>query len=130
MSIIALLIVLFMILGIAVTLQIYLSKRENKWLGLILPVICIIFSIVTVIGFVAFNNVATTIDENGGAATQIVEVGKEETLAKTSSMVLGTGMILLIYNVPTLIFFIIYFVCREKYKKKLQLEKMNIQDLE
>ena len=36
----------------------------------------------------------------------------------------------LIVNIPTVLLLLVYFVCREKYRKKNQLEKMKIQDLE
>jgi len=37
---------------------------------------------------------------------------------------------LLLFNISTIILLAIYFGCREKLKRKAQLEKMNIQDLE
>jgi nicotinamide riboside transporter PnuC len=36
----------------------------------------------------------------------------------------------LIVNIPTIILLLVYFVCRQQYKKKNQIEKMKIQDLE
>lgn len=36
----------------------------------------------------------------------------------------------LIVNIPTIILLLVYFVCRQQYKKKNQIEKMQIQDLE
>ena len=36
----------------------------------------------------------------------------------------------LITNIPTVILLLVYFIYREKYRKKSQLEKMRIQDLE
>lgn len=38
--------------------------------------------------------------------------------------------IFLIFNIPTLISLAIYFGCRQKFRKKKLLEKMNLQDLE
>lgn len=31
-------------------LQIFLSKRKNKWFGLILPFICLLFSLIAILG--------------------------------------------------------------------------------
>lgn len=36
----------------------------------------------------------------------------------------------LIVNIPTIILLLVYFVCRQQYKKKNHIEKMKIQDLE
>jgi branched-subunit amino acid transport protein len=58
-------------------LQIFLSKRKNKWVGLILPLIAFIFSILLI-------NISTNF------------IG------------------LVIANIPTIIFLIIYFVCQKE----------------
>ncbi len=36
----------------------------------------------------------------------------------------------LIVNIPTIILLLVYFVCRQQYRKKSQMDKMRIQDLE
>ena len=36
------------ILAAIVLLQVYLSKKENKWFGLILPIICFLFALIIV----------------------------------------------------------------------------------
>ena len=41
-----------------------------------------------------------------------------------------TLLLFLMYNIPTLVLLGIYFACREKYSRKKQLDKMNIQDLD
>lgn len=88
-----------------VFLQIYLSKRENKWPGLILPVIAFIISFVVPLNMVAPGEISFSF---------IV------------AMLIG----FLGANLPTLLFLLIYFVGREKLRRKEQLEKMNIQDLD
>ncbi len=118
---------------IGIALQVYLSKRKNKWLGLILPGVCVMFSLFAVLGMVAFSSVTTqvtTVTENGEIVEQIVDEGKNEPLMSTSAMILSAGTTFVMYNIPTLILIGIYVGCREKNKKNLQLEKMNIQDLE
>jgi uncharacterized membrane protein YoaK (UPF0700 family) len=88
-----------------ILLQIFLSKRENKWLGLILPMINILISIMAVLGIAFYGN---------ESAVEIV--------------IQLLGMFLL-WNIPTVILIAIYFACREKFKKKKELDKMNIQDM-
>jgi hypothetical protein len=87
-----------------ILLQLFLSKTSSKWLGLILPIIFFIFSLLTVL------NIADTGD-----------VWQNVTLI---------ALALLLTNIPTIILLAIYFAVREKLKRKAQIEKMNIQDLE
>ncbi|MGL5675858.1 MAG: hypothetical protein ACRDDX_05575 [Cellulosilyticaceae bacterium] len=126
-------IVLLLLPSIGIALQVYLSRRKNKWLGLILPVVCIMFSLFAVLGMAAFTSVTTqvtTVTENGEIVEQIVNEEKNEPLMSATEMILSASAIFAIYNIPTLILIGIYVGCREKNKKNLQLQKMNIQDLE
>ena len=84
-------------------LQIFFSRRESKWPGLVLPGITFLFFLAAVL------NVASV----GGAA-----------------QVIGTVlMVVVTYNIPTLILLAIYFACRGGRSKKTELDKMNISDL-
>ncbi len=89
-----------------IALQIFLSKRENKWLGLILPIISLIFSIFTILSMMVYAN---------------------QSIAET---IYQFVMAFLLSNIPTIILLAIYFACREKFKKNRELDKMNIQDLQ
>lgn len=123
--------ILIPLLGIA--LQIFLSKRENKWLGLILPGVCVVYSLLMVLGMATFTSTTTqitTITEDGQVIENIVNEEKNESLMNKTSMITSTIAVFAISNIPTLVLMGIYFGCREKRKKNLQLEKMNIQDLE
>lgn len=47
--------VLFLfVVALVVWLQIFLSKMKNKWLGLILPILSFIYSLIMVSGIVVF----------------------------------------------------------------------------
>lgn len=91
------------LLIIPIGLQIFLSTRKNKWLGLILPIILFIFSAMAMIGFLSYAGVA-------------------------NNWLVFPYLILL--NLPMLISIVIYFVCRKRLSKNEQLTRMNIQDLE
>lgn len=93
--------VVFVVGGIL--LQIFLSKRENKWPGLVLPAISFLWSLLYL-----FN------------------------LMDTGSVVQNILMALftvLLTNIPTLVLLAIYWAVREKYRKRSELDKMNIDDL-
>ncbi|RCX16347.1 hypothetical protein DFR58_11192 [Anaerobacterium chartisolvens] len=100
------LIFLLFIIGGGICLQVFLSRKNNKWLGLMLPIISFCFSLVIVLGFIAYNGMT------GHEVLQLI------------------AFTLFISNIPTVILIVIYFACREKLKRKKELDKMNIQDLE
>lgn len=102
-----LIIFLVLIVG-GIFLQIFFSKKQNKWFGRILPIITFTLSVlITLTYLLSFM-----------AGTSIWQICV--TLLLTFVM----------YNIPTVILFVIFKACREKFKKNSQIDKMNIQDLE
>lgn len=95
--------------GILVALQIFLCKRKKLWLGLILPIIPLFFSITSVTMFVID---ALTVP-----------------MFSVSNLILQLMFIFTMFNLPTVILLVIYFAFRDRDKKKKEIEKMNIQDL-
>lgn len=95
---------LLLIAGI-IALQIFLSRSEKKWPGLILPVISFCYSLLGVLGIAAFDSMS---------AGSVI------------------GMVLIVFlllNIPTAVLLAIYFVSRERKKKNKEIDKMNIKDL-
>ena len=99
--IVALCSILPFLIGLVV-LQVFLSKRESKWPGLILPLLSFLYSLVMALSAVAYN---------GGIPWGPI----------LASLILG--------NIPTVILLAIYFACREKFRKQSELDKMHINDL-
>ncbi|QIB69200.1 hypothetical protein Ami103574_07630 [Aminipila butyrica] len=89
----------------AVLLQVFLSSRENKWLGWVLPGISFSYSLL-ILCYIS------VLDSMG--PWQVVAM-----LAST----------FFIANIPTIIFLVIYFTMRRRFKKNREMEKMQIQDL-
>lgn len=89
-----------------VWLQIFLSKRENRWFGLFLPFICLALALLTIFSMIIPDGMSAW-----------------EAFAMAASA-------FLMANIPTAILLIIYFACREKTKHKRELDKMNAQDLD
>ena len=90
-SIIAI-IIIFLILGGIIWLQILFSKKDNKVLGLILPAITFVYSIVSIMSIIS-----------------------ENPIYKRSFSFISSN--LLLANIPTIIFIIIYFFHKHKMKK-------------
>lgn len=99
------LLALAVLVGI-VFLQIFLSKRESRWPGLILPVISFVVALLFPLNMV--------MPPEGVTSSFIVEMIAAFLLA----------------NIPTIILLLIYFGFRGKKRRRKQLEKMNIQDLQ
>ena len=87
-----------------ILLQIFLSKRKSKWPGLVLPMMAFLFSLLIPLNMTAFGGI-------------------------TLDYIFQLLLVWLIGNIPTIVLLTIYFSCREKQRKKKQIEKMNIQDL-
>lgn len=88
-------------------LQIYLSRQKNKWLGLIMPIICFIFAIVGGIGNVFFQDSMTIL----GVLAMIIPI-------------------IFILLIPFYISMLIYYSCRKKLNSQSEINRMKIKDLE
>lgn len=130
--------ILIVILFVAaiIVLQIYLSKKKNKWLGLILPLVTLSISLIVLLGLATFYNVQSihvetqTVTAAGGVTKQVTQQPiKVDTSTIKESVFLGS-YILVLYNIPTVILLLIYKGARKKLKRELEIKKMNIQDLE
>lgn len=119
-------------------LQIFLSKKESVWLGLVLPVITFLFSLVTISLMVLQTTIVTTGETvtewiDGTAVTEEITEAPPAASgqnANASAAVSGIIVTFLYLNIPTVILLVIYLACRGKQKKLRELEKMSAQDLE
>ena len=101
-----LIILLILIVG-GIFLQIFLSKKQNKWFGRILPIITFSFSIlISLIYLLSFM-----------AGTPIWQI------------FITLLLVFVLYNIPTIVLCVIYKACREKINRNTEVQKMNIQDL-
>jgi TRAP-type C4-dicarboxylate transport system permease small subunit len=111
---------IFLLIIISITLlQIFISKKQNKWLGLILPAISLLFSIMAVLGLVSFT---TLTEQSGKIILNVVQIPKV-------SILLTALFVFVLYNIPTSILLGIYYACREKIKRNREMHKMSVQDL-
>lgn len=88
-----------------IILEIFLARMERWWPGLLPPLFTFLWALLLSLLNVAFIR--------GSIWMCIVTV----------------LFALLLFNVPTYVLLAVYFICREKRKKKKMLDKMNIQDL-
>ena len=130
-------IILSLLAAGVIVLQIFLSKRQNKWLGLILPGISLFVSILVILGMLIFT--VSTVEISGENRTVNLETGEiiVETipvevmqLNDSGSIIFSALYLFFLCNIPTIVLIGIYFACREKLRSKAALDKMTIQDLE
>jgi hypothetical protein len=112
---------LLLLLAGLIFLQIYLSKRDNRWFGLILPVIFFCLSIVLVFVLMPIRVGVSNVMADG----QSLPGGQP-----TALFILHLFLTFLVANIPTGLFLLIYFASREKMKRQRELERMAVQDLE
>lgn len=84
-------------------LQIFLSRRESRWPGLVLPLLAFLWSLL--------------------GPLNVMDTGS---VSRNVLLVLVT---LLAGNIPTLILLAIYWAVREKRRVKDQIDKMKIDEL-
>lgn len=99
---VTLIVLLVLVVG-GILLQIFLSKRESKWPGLVLPVISFLWSLLYLFNLMDTGSVVRNI--------------------------LMAILTILLTNIPTLVLLAIYWAVREKRRKRREIEKMNIDDL-
>ena len=135
MRLVLITLILFAGFGIGgIFLQIFLSKKENKWLGLILPILTLCISLTAVLSMAAFNNEHKTTTRTIFQDGRVVEEITEDTVRKPSyaagaGIIGAAALIFITYNIPTVVLLVIYAACRSGIKKNAELNKMNIQDL-
>jgi len=140
-----------------VILQVYLSRREGKWPGLILPMATFSLSVIPFVAILLFSIAGTSTSVTSHAvltaeemveleaqrmeAYRIADYGSpqpvvtrhlhdEGNIAMSSSgSVAFASVSFMVTNIPTAILLIVYAVCRDKRKKLQALNRMSLQDL-
>lgn len=124
------------IIAVILFIQIKLSRSKNKYLGLILPVLSFLFSILMVLSMSAFFLLPTTgvqsvIDDETGEVIEeteeIIESSEQE--SPDISDFLGIGYAFLVSNIPTAVLGGVYLSERNKKRMKQEINKMKIEDL-
>lgn len=100
-----LMLILFLLFtAVLLVLEIFLAKSERWWPGLLPPLCPFLYALFMCLQVTALESVLQTVFH-------------------------AVGMFLIL-NLPTYVLLTIYFVCREKKRKKKMLDKMNIRDLD
>ena len=121
-------------IALLVVLQVWLCKREIKWLGLILPALSLLTSLVLVIGIAAFGiggSGATQITDENGHVIQYEEFeGQFHQTGITPGAMAAVGGFFLVCNIPTVVFGGIWLHYKNRKDFQKDLKRMKIEDLE
>lgn len=124
-------IVALLLLAGGIWLQIFLSKSEKKWPGLVLPSLSMLFAVLAVVSVLAFHFVdsessTTYIDDEGNEITEIYQ--EPDSMETNTGEMIGTSLyIFLLFNIPTIILITIYF---SVHKRQINhIDRTRIQDL-
>lgn len=160
LGVISLLISLISILlpvALVIALQVWLCKRRTRWLGLILPGLSFLFSLLLVFSFASFglmtssgsggatleengqvlqqtiteNGMVTVYDGEGNIIDQYPDPNAQENQSRISlETVLAVGGLFLVGNIPTVVLGGIWLHYKNRRDFQDEMRKMNIQDLE
>lgn len=98
-------IIIVFALILSLFLQVFLSKQKSKYLGLILPSLSFIFSLIVLANYVVPNGL------------------------KIGPFLMSVLGIFLFANTFTVIYLVIYFIFKHKNNSSSEIDKMNIKDL-
>ena len=140
--------------ALVLALQVWLCRRKNRWLGLILPGLSLAVSLLSLLSVLAFRGVAggsMTVTENGQVVEETVTengmttvydgegnildqypdpYAQEDQNESSRETVLLAGVLFLVNNIPTIVLGGIWLHYRNRRDFHDELKKMNIQDLE
>lgn len=97
--------IVLLILLLSIFLQVFLSKQKSKYLGLILPSLSFIFSLIVLANYVVPNGF------------------------KVRPLLMSVLGIFIRASIFTVIYLVIYFIFRHKNNSNSEIDKMNIKDL-
>ena len=125
-------VIVAMVVAGAVVLQVFLSRAESRWPGLILPGVSFLLSLLLVFGYGAYSiNGSERIEVTTDNGVESVVTYEERIEPMEYGVPWGAITVtLLMGNIPTVILLGIYAACRGGRKKEKEMEKMSIQDLE
>ncbi|GIP40683.1 hypothetical protein J31TS4_39630 [Paenibacillus sp. J31TS4] len=106
----------------AVFLQIFLSKKDTPWPGLLLPAITSLLSIMAALGLFLYLPMEVLTEQSFKTILNAVQLPKLAAL-------LEALYIVFLYNIPTAFLLCIYYAYRAKLKRNKEIVRMCVQDL-
>lgn len=127
---------IFLVIGLCCFLQAYLCKRDQRWLGFVLPSIHFIntlFLLLAMVGSLSFMEISGSTEvqiyEDGNSQQETMELGDLDTeisIKQTFILIFS----FLLFNIPIGIYLLIYKMTRRKLSKFEELARMTAFNLD
>lgn len=116
-----------------IRLQIFLSKKDNRLLGLIIPIVIFASSLIFAFGFIPTHNKIETTQSVMTETGKVVESSsdKTSTALRDHSLTTTTSIVYTIVsiNAGNFVMLGIYFYCRHKKSTHAELKRMRAKEL-
>ena len=125
-------IILILILIAIIKLQIFLSKKDNRLLGLIIPIVIFASSLIFAFGFIPTHNKIETSQSVTTETGEIVESSSDKTSTALIDHSLTTASVvytIVSINAVNVVMLGIYFYCRHKKNTHIELKRMRAKEL-
>ncbi len=126
-------IILILILIAIIKLQIFLSKKDNRLLGLIIPIVIFASSLIFAFGFIPTHNKIETTQSIMTETGKDVESSSDK---KTSTALIDHSLTTtsIVYSIVSInavnvVMLGIYFYCRHKKNTHIELKRMRAKEL-
>lgn len=126
-------IIIILILITIIKLQIFLSKKNNKLLGLIIPIVIFMSSLIFAFGFIPthqeIETTQSTITETGEIVESSLDKKTSTTLIDHSFTANSIIYTIVSINAVNFVMLAIYFYCRHKKNTHIELKLMKAKEL-
>ena len=124
-------IILILILIAIIRLQIFLSKKDNRLLGLIIPIVIFASPLIFAFGFIPTHNKIETTQSVMTETGEVVESSSDKTSTALIDHSLTTSIVYTIVSINAVNFVMlgIYFYCRHKKSTHVELKRMKAKEL-
>lgn len=115
-----------------IRLQIFLSKKDNKLFGLIIPIIIFASSLIFAFGFIPTHNKIETTQSVMTETGKIIESSSDKTSTALIDNSLTTASIvytIVSINAVNFVLLGIYFYCRHQKNTHIELKRMKAKEL-
>ena len=114
-----------------IRLQIFLSKKDNKLFGLIIPIILFASSLIFAFGFIPIHNKIETTQSVMTETGEVVESSSDKTSTALIDHSLTTSIVYTIVSINAVNFVMlgIYFYCRHQKNTHIELKRMKAKEL-
>lgn len=114
-----------------IRLQIFLSKKDNRLLGLIIPIVIFASSLIFAFGFIPIHNKIETTQSVMTETGEVVESSSDKTSTALIDHSLTTSIVYTIVSINAVNFVMlgIYFYCRHQKNTHIELKRMKAKEL-